>query len=49
YGKIWRSVLTEHRAVYEAIRVADPDAARTAMRQHLTNGRRRMLKTSDTR
>src|SRR3989337_245438 len=29
YGKIWRSVLTEHRAVYEAIRLADPDAART--------------------
>lgn len=49
YGKIWRSVLMEHRAIYEAIRVADPDAARTAMRQHLTNGRRRMLKTSDSR
>ena len=47
YGKIWRSVLTEHRAVYEAIRIADPDAARAAMRQHLTNGRRRMLKTND--
>ncbi|MHA1555172.1 MAG: FadR/GntR family transcriptional regulator [Alphaproteobacteria bacterium] len=49
YGQIWRSVLREHRAVYEAIRDADADAARTAMRRHLTKGRQRMLNTNDIR
>ena len=47
YGRIWLTVLKEHRAVYEAIRDADADAARTAMRNHLTNGRRRMLDTDN--
>jgi GntR family transcriptional repressor for pyruvate dehydrogenase complex len=48
YGQIWRSVLEEHRAVHEAIRLADADAARLAMRHHLTKGRQRMLNTNDT-
>jgi GntR family transcriptional repressor for pyruvate dehydrogenase complex len=47
YGQIWRTVLNEHRAVYEAIRDADADAARMAMRDHLTRGRQRMLNTND--
>jgi GntR family transcriptional repressor for pyruvate dehydrogenase complex len=47
YGQVWLTVLKEHRAVYEAIRDADADAARMAMRDHLTNGRRRMLNTND--
>jgi GntR family transcriptional repressor for pyruvate dehydrogenase complex len=47
YGQIWRTVLNEHRAVYEAIRDADADAARMAMRDHLTKGRQRMLNTND--
>ena len=46
YSKIWRSVLKEHRAVYEAIRAADEEAARAAMRRHLTMGRQRMLNTN---
>lgn len=47
YDQIWLNVLKEHRAVYEAIRDANADAARMAMRDHLTNGRRRMLNTND--
>ncbi len=49
YGQIWRSVLKEHRAVYEAIHDADADSARMAMRDHLTKGRQRMLITNDIR
>jgi GntR family transcriptional regulator, transcriptional repressor for pyruvate dehydrogenase complex len=48
YNRIWRSVLKEHRAVYEAIRIGNADAARMAMRDHLTRGRQRMLNASDT-
>jgi DNA-binding FadR family transcriptional regulator len=35
--------LTEHRAIYEALVARDADAARAAMRTHLTNGRHRLL------
>ncbi|MCP4385057.1 MAG: FadR family transcriptional regulator [Hyphomicrobiales bacterium] len=49
YGKLWRTVLKEHRAVLGAIRDSDADAARAAMRAHLTKGRRRILKTSSSK
>jgi DNA-binding FadR family transcriptional regulator len=47
YRQLWRVVLREHSAVYEAIRVGDAEAARTAMRRHLNKGRQRMLQTSE--
>jgi GntR family transcriptional repressor for pyruvate dehydrogenase complex len=47
YRQLWQVVLREHCAVYEAIRVGDPDAARIAMRHHLTMGRQRMLRTNE--
>jgi GntR family transcriptional regulator, transcriptional repressor for pyruvate dehydrogenase complex len=36
-------VAVEHEAVYRAIELSDPEAAATAMRGHLTDGRQRML------
>jgi GntR family transcriptional repressor for pyruvate dehydrogenase complex len=36
-------VQAEHRAIYRAIRAADPDAARSAARAHLEAGRERYL------
>lgn len=36
-------VVGEHRAILDAIRAGDADAARTAMRRHLGNSRRRMF------
>jgi GntR family transcriptional repressor for pyruvate dehydrogenase complex len=47
YRQLWRVVLREHCAVYEAIRVGDAEAARTAMRHHLNKGRQRMLRTNE--
>lgn len=47
YRQLWQIVLQEHCAVYEAIKVGDPDAARIAMRRHLTMGRQRMLRTNE--
>ena len=38
-----RAVQNEHVAIYEAIFRRDPDAAREAMRQHLTNTSNRIL------
>ena len=34
-------IQSEHRRIYDAIRAAEPSAARRAMRLHLMNGRRR--------
>jgi DNA-binding FadR family transcriptional regulator len=49
YKQLWQLVLKEHCAVYEAIQVGDAEAARTAMRHHLNNGRQRMLRTNELR
>lgn len=49
YKKLWQIVLKEHCAVYEAIRIGDAEAARTAMRRHLNMGRQRMLRTNEQR
>lgn len=49
YRQLWQVVLIEHCAVYEAIRAGDAEAARTAMRHHLNNGRQRMLRTNEQR
>ena len=37
-----RRVNREHEAIYEAIARRDPEAARAAMRLHLTNSRERL-------
>ncbi|SAK93153.1 GntR family transcriptional regulator [Caballeronia glebae] len=37
-----RSVLSEHKAIYQAIVRQDPDDARAAMRMHLSNSRERL-------
>lgn len=47
YRQLWQVVLREHCAVYDAIKIGDPDAARIAMRHHLTVGRQRMLHTNE--
>jgi DNA-binding FadR family transcriptional regulator len=39
-------IVAEHRAIYEAVAHAEPDAARGAMRTHFENGRRWMLGSS---
>ena len=37
-------VLREHQAIFEALRAADPNAARTAMHQHLDRIRQQFIK-----
>ena len=42
-------VHTEHEDILSAIRRADPDAARAAVRNHLSNGRERMRRAAEQR
>ena len=39
-------VSIEHENIYDAIERRDPDAAKAAMRMHLTNSRERLRKAS---
>ena len=41
-----RNVLSEHKAIYQAIVRQDPDDARAAMRMHLSNSRERLRQVS---
>jgi GntR family transcriptional repressor for pyruvate dehydrogenase complex len=36
----------EHESIYDAIERRDPEAAKAAMRMHLTNSRERLRKAS---
>lgn len=42
-----KAVQAEHRAIFEAIRTGDAQAARDAMRTHIDNARKRMFEGSD--
>ncbi len=44
-----RRVHAEHKSIYNAIRLRDADAARAAMRTHLSNSRERLQKAQVTR
>lgn len=46
YKKIWQQVLNEHQKVFMGIKNSDANSARQAMREHLQNGRSRILKSS---
>ncbi|EJL87315.1 transcriptional regulator [Polaromonas sp. CF318] len=37
----WRSAITEHQAIFEAVRNHDPDAARAAMHEHMDQSHKR--------
>jgi len=37
----WRSAITEHQAIFEAVRNRDPDAARAAMHAHMDQSHKR--------
>jgi GntR family transcriptional regulator, transcriptional repressor for pyruvate dehydrogenase complex len=43
-----RQVLSEHKAIYQAIVRQDPDDARAAMRMHLSNSRERLRQVHST-
>jgi GntR family transcriptional repressor for pyruvate dehydrogenase complex len=43
-----RRLASEHELIYEGINARDPEAARTAMRMHLTNSRDRLRRTQET-
>ena len=46
YRKVWEQVLNEHKKVFTGIKNSDANGARQAMREHLQNGRARILKSS---
>jgi DNA-binding FadR family transcriptional regulator len=37
----WRSAIAEHQAIFDAVRSHDPDAARTAMHEHMDQSHKR--------